>query len=403
MPDLIAVVDKSGQCWTARIGPAGIDLQYEFEGGDILAWVGEWTKAGEVTVVLPCVNATEDDLRDTLAGQGWITPRSTSGWYRSPGKAADGPEGVARHGWTLGIRDRAEHDPMIGADQSTADILTSLYSWRGLTGGHYRHTPGASTILLIIDTVRDKARLVLQDRATTEWWQPPAGIRDIRWPSGHPISHGHQFDMRSAYLAAAAAVSLPAGRLRQTGYDTDGHSPGYYLVRNVRYGAAILDAYGAAILDALGFELDEAWLCHPTLALLREEGCTPEIIDSWTAPSAGRLLRPWAERWRDLMATPDLDPHLRTVLKRGYAEAIGLMGAQTNGIYRPDWRHMIIDQVRASLLRRVINAAYGFGLPYKIDVDSVWYHSGASTTLLGDRIGVGEHIGQMRYEGVQPL
>ena len=125
-----------------------------------------------------------------------------------------------------------------------------------------------------------------------------------------------------------------------------------------------------------------------------------ELIDSITTSDGGRWLRSWAERWRDAL----LEPRLRAVLKRGYAEAVGLMAVESGGIFRPDVRHIIGQRVAVQIARRAREVKQGTGIsPIQINVDSLYYPTTVDVAQVSALIGVGDKIGQMRYEGVQPL
>jgi hypothetical protein len=272
--------------------------------------------------------------------------------------------------------------------------------WEEITGTRWTLTDGVSTVINMKEGVVRHKQPVWQmvNRNTLEFWDPPtATLHDIKWQRrGKPRATLHRWDMRSAYLNAAAQVTLPYGTPKP---DHLGFGVGYYRVRLTRPQAAEIylpppDRQGCL------------WATHELETAIGS--IAHEVVDRWSDPApGGRILRSWAEKWRDIiLANPDMGPHL----KRGYAEAIGLMGAKSPGIYRPDWRHMIIDYVRASMIRRVRNVQRELGFtPYKIDVDSVWYELPWPTILpandqayIGAALGVGGRIGQMRYEGVSP-
>jgi hypothetical protein len=264
-------------------------------------------------------------------------------------------------------------------------------AWDAAVGTPWTLTDGVSAVVAMKSMPRNKQPTwQLINRNTVEFWQAPAHIQDLRWRSRHKIKGElHRWDMRAAYLNAAALVDLPYGPLRPGLFSTT--AVGYYQIRITAPQARQLHLPPP---DRKGL----IWVTHSMLPLLTH--VRHELVDSWQSPDSGRILRSWAENWRDLLVA---HPALRVPLKRGYAEAFGLMGAKTTGIYRPDWRHMIIDKVRASLITRLqrVETAHSGLRPYRVDVDSVWYDlpDGLFYHTLGETLGVGDKIGQMRYEG----
>lgn len=291
-------------------------------------------------------------------------------------------------------------DPFLSLDgapfnAAVGKIAYRFHDWRLHTGVHYVHNAGASTITAIRQAIPQSVipRFTAPEPGgRSGWWQPPVQITDLKMPGPRT---GHHWDMRSAYLAAAAAVSLPGKLLTQTGPDVGLGSVGYFRIRPVGSDRHLMAKIGITF-DRHGC----AWVCHPTLEWLSEINVTPDVVDSWTAPVSSRLLRPWAEMWRDTMAAPPMTETLQKAMKRGYAHALGgLLGVEGGTLYRPDWRHMIIDQVRASMLRRIGSVARlcdGL-MPNTVDVDSVWYDTD-DPGHVGAALGEGPNIGRMRYQ-----
>jgi hypothetical protein len=274
-------------------------------------------------------------------------------------------------------------------------------AWAELTGTEWKMTDGVSTLINLQALPRNKhPRWRLVDPAMVEYWQPPHNIVDLRWQRPHaPKGPRHRFDLRAAYLAAAAQVELPYRQLRLSGPHACG--VGYYRVAITR---AQTDQLWLPRPDRQGC----IWVTHDELQAVRLGA--HEIIDTCVAEDSGRILRTWAEKWRDCIlrtyGVPDRGP-LRSALKNGYAQAFGLMGAKTQGVYRPDWRHLIVGYVRQAMRRRALNVRTALGVdPVRIDVDSIWYAQDEIKTgdwaVLTAALGVGDRIGQMRYEGTEP-
>lgn len=306
------------------------------------------------------------------------------------------------------IREWAGNDPLVGPLRPAARVAADLWEWYNLTGTPYAYGPGTATVINIRSDRRlNPPRWVLKDKATTEPWRPPAQIQDIRWHPKLPKGGAecHRWDMRAAYLAAAAQVALPLGQLNHTGVDPQA-GIGYYRIRVPVAGSMTLGPYLGGV-DRQGC----VWVTHAMVGML--SSYTPcEIIDSWTTQTGGRLLRPWAERWRDALAEvgPIGPSAVRQTLKAGYTQAIGLFNVARGTIYRPDWRHLIIDQARTSMIRRILRVRDLTGMaPARIDVDSVWYATeaikagGWRLDNLHHALGVADNIGRMRHEGIEVI
>lgn len=355
------------------------------------------------------IDPADPDLRWAMGEHGWKCNDGAEdfdgAWY--------GYRHTVTHRWMhLVQRDNGIDDMTYGLP---ADVADKLWWWDRETGAPYRISPAVSAIASIRAAGRrtkTEVRWQLQDKRTLEWWTPPGQIHDLDygWVTREVLDRQeeaaglHRYDMRGAYLAHAALVELPHRQIKPTGPDVDAYTTvGYYHVRlPLPNGPLTLYLHDVLGTDHNGL----TWVCHPTLRLLLQNAAMLEIIDSHTRPlepgSAGRILRPWAERWRD--ARDAAPRHLEEALKSGYAQALGgLLAVPRGTVYRPDWRHMIMDSVRASLLRRIIKV-YGKSslaghpkLPKKIWTDALYYREPVEEADLG----VGPHIGNMRYEGAR--
>lgn len=359
-----------------------------------LKWLLSKNGNGDSVIVLPHAPTgwTRDDMVKAIEDVGWRTQPTDGAWFTAI------PETTGNHSTVhIGIREwMAADDPIAGVTRSPAHVAGLLSRWYSVAGTHYRHNPGAATVVSIRKALADRhVTWRLQDLATVEWWPPPANIGDLRrHGNSRPAPGAHRWDMRSAYLAAAAAVDLPAGRLKPTGDDIDPLTAvGYFRIKLGR---------GDWPSTFLGRDRQGcAWVCHPLMRWLWGRKAGVEIIDSVTASLGTRLLRPWAERWRDGIAE---NPVLAPALKAGYSQAIGLFNVRGGTIYRPDWRAAIIDQVRYSMIRRIGSVKRLCDLmPARVDIDSVWYVTAndAERDRVGEALGVGPNIGKMRYEGTQ--
>ena len=298
---------------------------------------------------------------------------------------------------TIGVREYAKpEDLMIAPHMPPELVRDSLFRWAAATGTAYSHSPGVAAI----NNLRDGPHPIynvqwrLIDGRNVMPWKPPAQINDIRWesmPGNLYAGPTARYDLRSAYLAALAAVDLPRLKLSATGHYRD--AAGYFRIRCQH---ALINMLGRR--DRQG----TTWVCHPVARQLDDLGVPFEVIESHTAP-ATRILRPWGEAWRDILA--GAAPEDRILYKRAYSEAVGMLNVSRGRVYRPDWRHMIIDQVRASMLRRAWSAWRLCGiLPARIDVDSMWFavdfNIHQNLDQLGAAVGVGDQAGRMRFEGI---
>jgi len=328
-----------------------------------------------------------------------ITVVAPASW-RGPGYG----DGAWWMGETNGIRtrvawsDRIDTDPLLGGFASLAQQTERLDMWRRVVGTPYYGSPGvAATMNLRSRKGMQGVQWKIRESGVLSGWLPPGQINDLTWklPAKKTVrlASACRWDLRSAYLAALSLCPLPATKLMPTGANpilpTDGGS-GYYRVR-----VAKTDPWRAWLgpSDRHGCH----WLGASTYQVM---GCPP-VLDSYTAP-ARRILRGWAEHWRDLMTACHTEPY-RSTLKDGYTQMVGLFAVQSGSIYRPDWRHMIMDYTRASMLRRIRNVSNHFKglLPSCVDTDSVWYHhpAGLYHHTLAVSLGEGPLIGQFRSEG----
>lgn len=360
----------------------------------------------EGTVIMPAPPLNPSSIPALIQGLGWSTVDTRSGWF-----TARAPAGNTIH---FGFREWIKGDEYIGQpvaasnNRGDATIHRRLTAYLHTTGVHYRHTPGVpATIHLRSYIGNDKGvRWALRDPASTDYWEAPGtpaapsyrrkvkpaelGLREVEW------------DMRAAYLAAAAAATLPYKALRHTGVDPNGYTCGYY-----RVWLPGMPAWWPGRRDRQG----TIWVGPEMLQHIQRVGGPYEMIDSWTPgpdDRSGRILRPWAEAWRDLIdAAPNsyVVETLTDVLKAGYRQAFGLMGSKTPGIYRPDWRHAFVDYEAASLTRRVDRVHELTGLtPLRIVTDSVVYAVPHHIPLhqLDEALGVGPFIGRMQRKDTTP-
>lgn len=382
------------------------------DAGALLHWCGtqfpQLPAAG--TLIVPTVPAFIDgDDRYGLAPRARLmTERAAAaGWERNGGQDWE------RGGWItwthngtgqviyMGILDLMDQDrtPAFRLGSSARDIADALAAYVDATGMNWRMTAGVTGCAMVKTTIhrvetnkmirRGPDKPVPAPRwhstAATTYGVHAAG--DLRYnrmlaPAERQYSRLYQLDVRAAYLAAAAAVDLPWSELRPVDRQVFTGQAGYWQVdlNDLVDGAA---AVSSATLPHLGPALwnpdaaDDAglmWLTTPVMGFLSELGINPVVRNALLAPSQSRFLRPWAESIRDALANPTATAEVRTALKRTYSETVGMFAAAGGSIHRPEWRDLIVDTARVSVLRKVFQARRTLGIwPARIYVDAVWY------------------------------
>lgn len=357
---------------------------------------------GELTIILAPQGMTRDDLYIAITDAGWHTNRSERGWFTclSPGKP------------TIHLA-CVEHGALADLGPELRDIREArrwLTAWAERMYIHYRHTPGVSALASMTAYPRSRRPQWHARDADGSPWPMPCIIRDIVHKPGELMAPGyrHQWDTRNAYLAAMAAVELPYRTLEHTGALP--HTLDCGLFRVQLTSAVPWPSWMMPDIDRQGC----GWITSSEIRAYRQViGMLPLVVDSYTPaptqaaagrPGHGRILRSWAEFYRDSMpALASTDFGATKAPKRGYAEAVGLMNRVGGSVYRPDWRALIIGHVRAAMMRRVAavmmrtNATV---LPSGINVDAIYYDlTDTELTAVRDAIGEHDRIGGMRYEG----
>lgn len=365
----------------------------------LLSTIAFRTGVGEATVV----------LSDAVSWAG----AAEAGWVESPGPEGSGWRTLAKDGCRVNVLTTGEHRPGATSDQTLMHDPYLLASWAKHTGTHYYATPGVAAVANLRasftgDASQPRWRLI--DSQSRLPWAPPTpkiNAFDYRARAWRPGRRTHKWDQRSSYLAAMAAVELPYRELVPTGPSPENLRCGYYRIRvqsEMQLDGRLMPSWVLPNIDRQG----TSWVTQSTLALLRWETGDVEIVDSLTpvASMTGqsghkRILRPWAEAWRDMIAENPNSMLAQGPWKAGYAEMVGLMNKPGGRIFRPDWRHMIIDHVRASIIRRALRVYdKSRDWPLRINVDAMHYAADLYPEDLAGPLGVGLHMGNMRYEGI---
>lgn len=288
----------------------------------------------------------------------------------------------------------SESFELISTDPGTMAYRMQWMSSR--LGAAYRARPGVTAIAAV--------RLLTGGKAP--YWKPdwnrvhPVGPLEDRtrwelpyiWDSpnlealelGHKWLHG--WDIRGQFLAAASGAYLARDALRHTAYkaEYDGSS-GYWRIVVPAW------AYGSVLPNPAGNNYspgDVTWVTSPRMELLRKLAedyrviAMPDVLDSWTAEKPSRLLRPWAERIRDMVTAarqePDVDDAviLARAVKHSYTHAIAMFRNPESSIHRVDWNDGINGYAASAFwLKLWLQYRTDGRAPVKIFHDMAYYAS----------------------------
>lgn len=328
-------------------------------------------------------------------GSGWIT------WTRENLDARLGR--VGEYVVHLGIRRMmAATDPMIRPDDPAEEVAVRLVRYAALVGAAYRAMPGVSGMAALRNlwdrptVVKTKSGLEPATRKQPRWrWDRrhvldgPVidrlhGAGDLNWRRA-PAQHEQEMpyvialDVRAMYLAAAAGAMLGHDAPTNLGaIPFDDSLAGFWRIDTNGHAWA-RPASGVPVVNDHRINKDgSTWVTTPVLRYLNQVGHSmPEILDSWVSSYSGKWLEGWANRLRD--ALPDAqtvgDQRLRGSIKSTYVEAIAMFSTPAGRIFRPDWTHIIRDEARIRLLRKVHKASSVGFWPLRVKVDCVWYAS----------------------------
>ena len=190
------------------------------------------------------------------------------------------------------------------------------------------------------------------------WTSPSSEVLQL----DHKWLHG--WDIRGCFLAAASAAELGRDALRHTKmHEFDGTSAGYWKVVVPPWNLDRVLPHPAGQNYKAG---DIAWITTPRLRLLLKLASVygvisePEVLDSWTSPDKpARILRPWAERLRDMVVLADLEPDqddaavLKRALKHAYSHAIAMLRSEDASIQRTDWNDTINGEAFSSFFLKL--------------------------------------------------
>lgn len=331
--------------------------------------------------------------------------------------------GLSEGGWTMFTRPgsptvhlcirraiKLDDCPLFHPEESAMAIAGRLADYHKAVGVAWRGVPGMAGHSLLrslyVDPGPGKQPLWNYARPEAPNSAPLGAVGGLLWKRPLPDcqpgwEYVHQFDVRSAYLAAAGVVELPWSGLRRVcDMQFDKDYAGYWLVR-----ASDLPGDVIGVVDSRRVWEDQVWLTTPIMCLVQDLGYTPEVVDAYVSAKTRRILRPWAERLRDgLYAAEKREASLlRTSIKDTYARSIGMLARKGGRIYRPDWADFTIDMARANFVRKLrgtLKEARNVQL-IKVATDSMYLLSDSPEQPYAH--GEGPRIGNLRYEGCSSL
>jgi hypothetical protein len=330
--------------------------------------------------------------------------------------------GVKEGGWTrfhrvgspvihLCIRRGVRRDdcPLFDPEESDLTIAHRLGYFHHSSGVAWRGTPamtGHSQIRNFFpDTGLNSQPIWRLPRPALANTAPIGAVGPLVWKADPDTfrdgyQYVHQFDTRSAYMAAAAAVNLPWAGFRQSDAPFDKDFAGYWLVRYSELPRDILP-----IVNPIRVFEDQVWLTTPIMNLVQDLGHTPEIITAFTSAKTRRILRPWAEKLRDMLYLAEASGNLfmRDAVKQTCNRSIGSMARESGRIYRPTWADLVIDYARANLIRKIRATLREARNAQLIQVRTDAFYLLTDTPAPPFAHGIGARIGNLRYEGCSSL
>jgi len=301
-----------------------------------------------------------------------MTPQVRAAWFGDGCPAALGDAAAARYAAAVGTR-------LGSSPGSTGRRLMDELRPRGMAPR---------------EGVPDWPAVASRGNAVTDlsWLREPAAAT-----AGAYI---HAYDKNGQYLVACSSLELGMGGLTHEVAPTfDKRVPGYW-------------------------RFDDTWYLTPEAAYLRESDALDQPSEAYTWTRHGRALVKWYECLRDartvLMADGSEAGVLAYItLKQTYRVAIGWLtgywfnpnddryrpetGGYASPAYRPDWRHTIISQARATMRRTLDKIASDVDV-VAVHIDQIYIVSdepdARAACPAGLTLGTGLGQWKVRYSGV---
>lgn len=326
-----------------------------------------------------------------------------------------------------------EHD----TPAAIARRAVQFAEWVGIP---YRMSPSITGIDLLkhLRTASGRAVVVQAEIDACEPARAPNRSFDLllrREPAAGEDSAGwvHAWDVNSAYLAACSGLRVgtdTAPTHLTDGVQPDLTKPGYWRIELPDF--SDLDPRCPHPIDGNDDILARRegkpdpgwrWVTTPKLRLLTDLGIDVQIHEAYLWSESVRYFDGWNKRLRDALyaaaearATGDPDAaQIRTTIKNCYAHGIGRLDARTlhdgsrslNALWRPDWRHAVMDETYRRIWRTVHQVGTGTGRwPLAIVRDSLWYAADTPEADAAVPEGLSLHptqLGKYKHEGVATL
>lgn len=359
----LALRFQSGSARLCPFDPSARDIASILSGPSDIAqlWVfGPWS----------------DDLESAFA-EFWQTTDEASDHWR-PMRARSAPS----RRLTV-VLPRADLATSCWASASSPEVLLQAVTlYEETMGIRYRRSPAGSAANLLRSLHRDgKGRqlqtatlpppaLVNRTEWDTKWIRPEA--RELLEAAG-PWGWVHSYDCSAAYLAAASSLRLGVGEVRHLVQPDELREffadicasgkvpPGYYRLTTFGH-----TDRNQPIPWRSEDGLPAAWLTAPIAELLTREFTGLTLWEAYVWPESARPLESWYRVCRDalrqletLRATgepvrAEAAAIARKAVKLGYGPFLGGWVAsrawerEGDPLYRPDWRHHVMAQVRAN-------------------------------------------------------
>lgn len=312
-----------------------------------------------------------------------------------------------------------EHPILDGADP--AGIARRLQMFADHLGYPLKISAGGTAIDLMLE-------LRPRTRSPQEWLEvvhapsrcnQPFGLSDVesdfewsRKPTEDEaaMTYIHAYDRGGSYPSAAISLELPIGDPihHPDGVEFNPKLPGYWHIE-VPEAQDWLLPY---LLNPRGHKFSgPKWVCTPRLERAVVLGYQPEILEAYVWPQHGRILRTWAERFRDLSANLDTgapdDTAVRDQAKVARSAGLGLLGSlqhlEGKRGFSPERRYHIVSKASANIIHKLHQIGVSTGRwPLAVWRDTVLYASDdpdPDSAWPGDEKSYGRGFGQYKHEG----
>ena len=308
-------------------------------------------------------------------------------------------------------------------------LLAAILAYREATGGFaYRSGPGATSCGMLAKLHRDSnLGLDLAASLMPEDFPPPARqpgltpqfawLRPLTETERANGRYVHAYDKNGMFLAATSSLACGFGIPAQFSPAPvfDKARAGYWLARvtfpdGLKWRDLPHPCYTGPKQKnpANNFH----WYTTPTLSLAAEFGARIKASEVWLYPETHLPFVPWYRRLRDARtsltdgaAAGDVAAGVALgAIKSTYTQGIGWLDlgalrdrAESEDLYRPDWRHAVIAKANADLWRNLAKCATGGRSPFAISTDAVYFVSAEPDPIkAAPPLRMGDGLGQYK-------